>query len=352
MTANTRSPERIERARDRAAARETLLVLLGRVDRLSPAEAALLREYTLAVLTEADEQAHSRRGLDRARDRLQRSLTAAERAIVEVEAERDQARSLAARHHAAWRAARRRAQVYDTLISTSDVQAEAQRRRGDSWRGHCIAQDERADRNHAAWRSARRRARRATLLIQEQAKQAATDRHHRDRIEQRLMAATGTLRSIRNARTMGDIWAQLGMYFGLTAEQAGQEARDRRTVAERIADDRAGKATAVLSEQATKVAQLRQQVAEERKRAGALVLTLARERKAAGKDAQRVDTFRRRARTAEATIAAIRTPQPVGSGHPMYALLDAMIGPRIGQVEARELLGDYFRAITQQEPTP
>ncbi|MEU2120021.1 hypothetical protein ABZ567_31290 [Streptomyces sp. NPDC016459] len=92
MSPYTRAPERIERARDRAAARETLLVLLNRVDRLSPTEGALLREYALAELTEADQLTRARRGLDRARDRLQRRADTADAEIVKIEAERDQAR--------------------------------------------------------------------------------------------------------------------------------------------------------------------------------------------------------------------------------------------------------------------
>lgn len=56
-----------------------------------------------------------------------------------------------------------------------------------------------------------------------------------------------------------------------------------------------------------------------------------------------------RAEQAEQQLADIRTPKPIGGDHPMYALLGAMIGPGIDQVDARELVGDYFRAITHPE---
>ncbi|MGW8762350.1 hypothetical protein ACWGN5_07605 [Streptomyces sp. NPDC055815] len=92
---NTRSPARQARARDRIDRRAALLVLLDRLDRLSPAEGALLREYVLAELTEADQLTRARRGLDRARDRMQYRLDAAEAAMVEAEQDRDEARSWA-----------------------------------------------------------------------------------------------------------------------------------------------------------------------------------------------------------------------------------------------------------------
>ncbi|MGW1409417.1 hypothetical protein [Streptomyces sp. NPDC002403] len=41
-------------------------------------------------------------------------------------------------------------------------------------------------------------------------------------------AAQRTLGRIREARTWGAVWIELGQYFGLTAEQAGLEARSRR----------------------------------------------------------------------------------------------------------------------------
>ncbi|MFJ4988819.1 hypothetical protein ACIP9H_34085 [Streptomyces sp. NPDC088732] len=52
-------------------------------------------------------------------------------------------------------------------------------------------------------------------------------------------AAQSALNRVRNARTWGEAWTVLGMYFGLSPEVAGQEARDRRTAAEREAEGRA-----------------------------------------------------------------------------------------------------------------
>ncbi|MFH9295640.1 hypothetical protein [Streptomyces sp. NPDC017520] len=49
---------------------------------------------------------------------------------------------------------------------------------------------------------------------------------------------------------------------------------------------------------------------------------------------------------AEQTIADIRTPQPIGRDHPMYALFAAMVGPSISRGEARQHIADYFNAIT------
>ncbi|MFF5790232.1 hypothetical protein ACFY8P_35330 [Streptomyces sp. NPDC012693] len=212
---NTRSPARQQRATDRAQRRASFRVLLDRLDRLTPAEQTLLRETALAELAEAEQVTRARRGLDQARDRLQRRLDAADRAIVEAEQDLQRVSESAARWQAAYRNAQRRALAATDRAKTAEAAVEAQRRRGDSWRRHANAEDDRADRNYAAWRSARRRA-----------------------------------------------------------------------------------------------------------------------------------------RTTEATLAHIRTPRAVSSGHPMYALLDAMIGPGIDQATAREHVGEYFRAITQQEPTP
>ncbi|WP_405561898.1 hypothetical protein [Streptomyces sp. NBC_01180] len=55
-----------------------------------------------------------------------------------------------------------------------------------------------------------------------------------------------------------------------------------------------------------------------------------------------------RAEHAEQQLDDIRTPKPINSNHPLYPLLDAMTGPSVDQVKARALVGDYFRAITEQ----
>jgi hypothetical protein len=51
-------------------------------------------------------------------------------------------------------------------------------------------------------------------------------------------AAQAALARIRAARTWGEVWTPLGMYYGMTPEQAGTEARNRRTEAERTAEQR------------------------------------------------------------------------------------------------------------------
>ncbi|MCL6302843.1 hypothetical protein [Streptomyces kronopolitis] len=55
--------------------------------------------------------------------------------------------------------------------------------------------------------------------------------------EQHASRCEATLAGIRAARTWADVWAHLGMFYGLAPEQAGQEARARRTEAERRAEE-------------------------------------------------------------------------------------------------------------------
>ncbi|MFE4311522.1 hypothetical protein ACFRR6_36315 [Streptomyces sp. NPDC056891] len=86
---NRHSATRYARVRDRQKRRETLLVLLDRLDRLSEAEAALLREYMDAELTASDALRSTLVGLERALQEEQDRNRAAEAAIVETEAERD-----------------------------------------------------------------------------------------------------------------------------------------------------------------------------------------------------------------------------------------------------------------------
>ncbi|MFG3118680.1 hypothetical protein ACGF4C_30455 [Streptomyces sp. NPDC048197] len=56
--------------------------------------------------------------------------------------------------------------------------------------------------------------------------------------EQHAARSEAALASIRAARTWADVWTPLGMFYGLAPEQAGQEARARRTEAERRAEER------------------------------------------------------------------------------------------------------------------
>lgn len=94
---NRHDPQRRARVRDRDADRATLRVLLGRLDRLSPAEAALLLEYVDAELTASDALRDSLVGLERSQQQTHARIRAAEAAIVEAEQDRDQAR-MWARH--------------------------------------------------------------------------------------------------------------------------------------------------------------------------------------------------------------------------------------------------------------
>ncbi|KAA6215130.1 hypothetical protein CP973_00225 [Streptomyces albofaciens JCM 4342] len=91
-----RRADRKQRTAERTARRDSLLVLLSRVQRhgtLTPAEAALLRAHVEAEITEADRYRAEAGGQQAAVRREQQRLAAAEAAIVEAEAE-------AARHAA------------------------------------------------------------------------------------------------------------------------------------------------------------------------------------------------------------------------------------------------------------
>lgn len=87
MTRRTMT-ERRRRAAERDARRESLLVLLNRVQRgapLTPAEAALLRAHVTAEITEADELRRTVAGQQTAIQRAHDRTLAAEAAITEAE---------------------------------------------------------------------------------------------------------------------------------------------------------------------------------------------------------------------------------------------------------------------------
>ncbi|WP_329622941.1 hypothetical protein OG357_23030 [Streptomyces sp. NBC_01255] len=337
---NTRSPARQARAHDRATARETLLVLLNRVDRLSPTEAALLREYVHAELAEADQLTRARRGLDRARDRMQRRVDAAEAAMVEAEQDRDQAR----------------ADYLNACTTIAVMHAAATGRTGEGpARG--VVEDvadvrTRADRHHAAWRSARRRAQVYDTII-------STSDDRANRAEQRAGRVEAVLRSVRDARTWVDVWTRLGMYYGFTPEQAGQEARARRTVDERIADDRAEKADAVTAEtkrlmdRRTKT--LRERAERAEKRLTAVEAERNRERKYAIKASQRLWEHRRRLDTllvdVRSATAALGTRPAHEVAEHLTALLDLQ-QPAKTKPSAWLTKGTRDLSIPPQEPTP
>ncbi|MFE1349558.1 hypothetical protein, partial [Streptomyces sp. NPDC058757] len=77
---------------DRAHRRTTLELLLDRIDRLTMAEAAVLREYVLAEAAEADQLRDTARGQDQAMKAAAERLAAAEATIREIERDRDAAR--------------------------------------------------------------------------------------------------------------------------------------------------------------------------------------------------------------------------------------------------------------------
>ncbi|WP_432114042.1 hypothetical protein [Streptomyces sp. S1] len=86
---NRHDPARKAKVRERAERRTTLRVLLGRLDRLSEAEATLLFQYVLDELDAADALRSSLIGLERASQQTHERVLAAEAAIVEAEADRD-----------------------------------------------------------------------------------------------------------------------------------------------------------------------------------------------------------------------------------------------------------------------
>ncbi|MGW8374284.1 hypothetical protein [Streptomyces sp. ODS28] len=86
------SPRRKATTTARTERRETLLALLARAERgvLTPAEAARLRALVEAELDDADTARRSAGGQQAAVRRAQHRLDAAEEAIREIEADRDQ----------------------------------------------------------------------------------------------------------------------------------------------------------------------------------------------------------------------------------------------------------------------
>lgn len=83
--------DRLDRARQRAQRREALHVLLARVDRLTPVEAALLAEYVRAELDASDHLRATIQGQQNAMQEASDRTRAAEAAIVEAEKDRDRA---------------------------------------------------------------------------------------------------------------------------------------------------------------------------------------------------------------------------------------------------------------------
>lgn len=115
-------------ATERTARHTTLRALLGRLDRLTPAEADRLRDCVLTELAETEDLRRTISGQTRAVDEMNGRITAADQAIREVEQERDAARAEVDQLRAErdelrflWNSARDRA---DTLMSRAE-KAEA-----------------------------------------------------------------------------------------------------------------------------------------------------------------------------------------------------------------------------------
>ncbi|MFJ2909377.1 hypothetical protein ACIO8F_08065 [Streptomyces sp. NPDC087228] len=169
-----------------------------------------------------DEQAAE---LDRTRDRAEQAEQDAERYKADHLAA---CRTIAEMHEAAT-GRTGMGPVRGVVEDVADVRERAEKR-GDHWKR--VAQVMEADRDHEA--ATREQAQQDAKEAKEQARVAHVAAH-------RLMlrtpeAAERTLGRVREARSMGDIWTILGMHYGLTPEQAGQEARARRSTAERAAE--------------------------------------------------------------------------------------------------------------------
>ncbi|MCX4987142.1 hypothetical protein [Streptomyces sp. NBC_00572] len=300
MTRRRTMADRKKHATDRLARRIKFEILLDRADRLSPTEADALREYALAEAATADQLRATARGQDRAMQQMRDRLAAADAAI--VEAEEDRARveeQLAeARHH------------IDVLHAVDAGRADGAQRitderdRAEAFLGRLHRAETYGDvlailgeHQGLTPAAARAAAAFAAAADSQAAVLAERDREHAVALateKQRTDRAEALLAHVRGARTWADLWAHLGMRYGYTAEQAGQEARARRTMAERLAYEQANNALATLDGKAAEVRTLRQQLTAERKRAGALLVTLARQTKHARKNEQRLADARRR----------------------------------------------------------
>jgi len=137
-------------------------------------------------------------------------------------------------------------------------------------------------------------------------------------------ATQGTLGAIRRAKTWGDVWVSLGLYYGMTPKEAGLEARARRTAAERAADQRAEKA----QEKAERLTAELEEARAAEQRAG----LSARAGQAAHED--------------QAARLIVCTPADAAPGHPVNALLAALTDNRpLLPQEAVDLTRAYYEAI-------
>ncbi|NML50559.1 hypothetical protein HHL19_12900 [Streptomyces sp. R302] len=289
-----------DHARD--ARRESLAVLLSRLERgvITPTEAALLRAHVHVEIAERDDMDRARRGLDRQRDEMRRRLDAADAAIVEAEEDRARVEEQLAE-------ARHRIDLLQAVdagradgaqrITDERDRAEAfldRLHRAETHRDVLAILGEHRGLTPVAARAA------ATFAAAAETQDAVLAEQAREHAivlaaeKQRADRAEALLDRVRAARTWGDLWAHLGMRYGYAAEQAGREARARRTLAERLANERADKATHEAETMKHRVTRLRTRVERAEKRATRAEAERNRERKYAIKASQRVWDYRRR----------------------------------------------------------
>jgi hypothetical protein len=263
------SPRTAQRApkgrdRDRADRRAVVDVLLARLARgvLSPAEGALLAEHVREEQRLADENRRAMAGTTQA---LSRHREAADAAIREAEQRAEQA------EHRAEQVEERLAAYVDAFgpeavedshamqhraataeAAVSRVRVLAQRMRAGSPQGAAAIY---ADRIEQALDNDRRAldpdtAIRAQFLAAADSPAARLAEQQREHdvalatMQQRMTKAEGTLSRILAADTWGKVWTELGLYYGMTPEEAGRQARRRRTAAERAAQEAEGQAAA------------------------------------------------------------------------------------------------------------
>ncbi|MDX3214553.1 hypothetical protein PV318_03205 [Streptomyces sp. ME02-6991-2B] len=248
--------------------RDTIRNLLARVDRaaagrltLTPAEAAHLRAQVEAEIAHGEDMRRTAAGAQAQTRSLRQQLTAAEDAIREAEAERDRYEDMTRTGAALLaQAEEQHAEQRTATVAALDASQATLRRyreRAEQAEAHLADLAALRDEMHAAATGstlgrpllgyvADMRGVRAAVEAQQHRADQLNDiaREHRQRADR----AEAVLARIRNAHRWGDVWAALGMFYSLTPEQAGVEARNRRTANEIAADQRAEAASRVGAE--------------------------------------------------------------------------------------------------------
>ncbi|AXI91368.1 hypothetical protein SAM9427_37005 (plasmid) [Streptomyces sp. ETH9427] len=152
--------------------------------------------------------------------------------------------------------------------------------------------------------TALREAREATKRVQETTAAALALR------SQTPTAAQRALDTIRKAKTWVDVWIALGQYYGMSPEEAGHEARARRTGAEQVAEERARRAEQRAEEAESKAADLAAKLG------------------------------------ARAARPEVCQPAPAAPGHPVNALMAALTDNRpLTPSDASDHISAYYAAI-------